>query len=33
LPTPTASSVRKLFSIALAKGYRGQDVVALLAMY
>jgi 3-hydroxyisobutyrate dehydrogenase len=33
MPTPTASTVRELFSIALAEGYRGQDIVALLAMY
>lgn len=33
LPTPTTSMVRELFSIALAEGFRGQDIVALLAMY
>ena len=33
MPTPTASTVRELFSIALAEGYRGQDIVALMAMY
>jgi 3-hydroxyisobutyrate dehydrogenase-like beta-hydroxyacid dehydrogenase len=33
LPTPAASVVRELFAIALAEGFRGQDIVALLAMY
>jgi 3-hydroxyisobutyrate dehydrogenase len=33
LPTPTASTVRELFAVALAEGFRGQDIVALLAMY
>jgi 3-hydroxyisobutyrate dehydrogenase len=33
LPTPAASTVRDLFALALAEGYRGRDIVALLAMY
>jgi 3-hydroxyisobutyrate dehydrogenase-like beta-hydroxyacid dehydrogenase len=33
LPTPVASTVRGLFSIALAEGFRGKDIVAVLAMY
>jgi 3-hydroxyisobutyrate dehydrogenase len=33
LPTPTASTVRELFALALAEGFRGKDIVALLAMY
>ncbi len=33
LPTPTASAVRELYALALAEGFRGQDIVALLAMY
>ena len=33
LPTPTASVVRELYAMALAEGFRGQDIVALLAMY
>jgi 3-hydroxyisobutyrate dehydrogenase len=33
LPTPGASTVRDLFAMALAEGYRGRDIVALLAMY
>lgn len=33
LPTPTASAVRELYAVALAEGFRGQDIVALLAMY
>jgi 3-hydroxyisobutyrate dehydrogenase-like beta-hydroxyacid dehydrogenase len=33
LPTPTASTVRELYAVALAQGFRGQDIVALLAMY
>jgi 3-hydroxyisobutyrate dehydrogenase-like beta-hydroxyacid dehydrogenase len=33
LPTPTASTVRELYAVALAEGFRGQDIVALLAMY
>ncbi len=33
LPTPGASTVRELFALALAEGYRGRDIVALLAMY
>src|SRR6516164_2227111 len=33
LPTPAASAVRELYAMALAEGLRGQDIVALLAMY
>jgi 3-hydroxyisobutyrate dehydrogenase len=33
LPTPAASTVRELYALALAEGYRGRDIVALLAMY
>lgn len=33
MPTPTASSVRELYAVALAEGLRGQDIVALLSMY
>ena len=33
LPTPAASIVRELFALALTEGFRGQDIVALLAMY
>jgi len=33
LPTPTASTVRELYALALAEGLRGQDIVALLSMY
>lgn len=33
MPTPTASIVRELYAMALAQGFRGQDIVALLAMY
>jgi 3-hydroxyisobutyrate dehydrogenase len=33
LPTPGASTVRELFALALAEGYRGRDIVALLDMY
>jgi 3-hydroxyisobutyrate dehydrogenase len=32
-PTPAASAVREMFAIAMAEGYRGQDIVALLDMY
>jgi 3-hydroxyisobutyrate dehydrogenase-like beta-hydroxyacid dehydrogenase len=32
-PTPTASLVRELMAMALAQGYRGKDIVALLEMY
>lgn len=33
LPTPGASTVRELFALALAEGFRGRDIVALLQMY
>lgn len=32
-PTPVASTVRELYALALAQGYRGQDIVALFDMY
>src|SRR5262245_31841429 len=33
LPTPAASTVRELYALALAEGFRGRDIVALLQMY
>ena len=33
MPTPSASSTRELYALALAEGFRGQDIVALLKMY
>jgi len=33
MPTPSASASRELYALALAEGFRGQDIVALLAMY
>lgn len=33
MPTPTASMVREMMAVALAEGYRGQDIVALHDMY
>ncbi|KJC45024.1 hypothetical protein UP09_15560 [Bradyrhizobium sp. LTSP885] len=33
MPTPSASTTRELYALALAEGFRGQDIVALLAMY
>lgn len=33
VPTPAASLVRELTALALCEGFRGQDIVALLAMY
>jgi len=33
VPTPAASLVRELSALALAEGFRGQDIVAWLAMY
>jgi 3-hydroxyisobutyrate dehydrogenase-like beta-hydroxyacid dehydrogenase len=33
MPTPSASATRELYALALAEGFRGQDIVALLAMY
>ena len=33
LPTPAASMVRELFALAIAEGFEGQDIVALLEMY
>jgi len=32
-PTPGASTVREMMALAVAEGYRGQDIVALLKMY
>ena len=32
-PTPGASMVREMMALALAEGYRGQDIVSLLQMY
>ncbi len=32
-PTPAAAAVRELFAIALAEGYRGQDIVSMLDLY
>lgn len=32
-PTPTASAVRELYAIALAEGFRGRDIVAMLSLY
>lgn len=33
VPTPAASSARELYGLALAEGFRGQDIVALLSLY
>lgn len=33
VPTPAASATRELYALALAEGFRGKDIVALLAMY
>jgi 3-hydroxyisobutyrate dehydrogenase-like beta-hydroxyacid dehydrogenase len=33
MPTPSASASRELYALALAEGFRGQDIVALLSMY
>jgi 3-hydroxyisobutyrate dehydrogenase-like beta-hydroxyacid dehydrogenase len=33
MPTPSASSTREMYALALAEGFRGQDIVALLQMY
>jgi 3-hydroxyisobutyrate dehydrogenase len=33
MPTPSASATRELYALALAEGFRGQDIVALLQMY
>jgi 3-hydroxyisobutyrate dehydrogenase len=33
VPSPAAALVREMFGLALLEGYRGKDVVALLAMY
>lgn len=33
MPTPAASHARELYALALAEGFRGQDIVGLLALY
>ena len=33
VPTPAASGARELYALALAEGFRGQDIVALLQLY
>jgi 3-hydroxyisobutyrate dehydrogenase-like beta-hydroxyacid dehydrogenase len=33
MPTPSASATREMYALALAEGFRGQDIVALLQMY
>lgn len=33
VPTPAASGARELYALALAEGFRGQDIVALLSLY
>jgi 3-hydroxyisobutyrate dehydrogenase len=33
MPTPAASATREMFSVALSEGFKGQDIVAVLAMY
>jgi 3-hydroxyisobutyrate dehydrogenase len=33
MPTPAASMVREMYALALAQGFRGQDIVALMEMY
>ena len=33
MPTPSASATRELYALALAEGFRGRDIVALLSMY
>jgi 3-hydroxyisobutyrate dehydrogenase-like beta-hydroxyacid dehydrogenase len=33
MPTPSASTTRELYALALTQGFRGQDIVSLLAMY
>jgi 3-hydroxyisobutyrate dehydrogenase-like beta-hydroxyacid dehydrogenase len=33
MPTPSASATREMYALALAEGFRGQDIVSLLAMY
>jgi 3-hydroxyisobutyrate dehydrogenase len=33
MPTPSASATRELYALALTQGFRGQDIVSLLAMY
>ncbi len=33
MPTPAASQARELYAMALAEGFRGQDIVSLVALY
>ena len=33
VPTPSASNTRELYAMALAEGFRGRDIVSLVAMY
>jgi 3-hydroxyisobutyrate dehydrogenase-like beta-hydroxyacid dehydrogenase len=33
MPTPSASATREMYALALAEGFRGKDIVALLQMY
>ncbi len=33
MPTPAASQAREMYALALAEGFRGQDIVGLLALY
>jgi 3-hydroxyisobutyrate dehydrogenase-like beta-hydroxyacid dehydrogenase len=33
MPTPSASTARELYALALTQGFRGQDIVSLLKMY
>ena len=33
MPTPTTSLAREMYALALAEGYRGKDIVALMDMY
>ena len=33
MPTPTASLAREMYALALAEGYKGRDIVALMDMY
>jgi 3-hydroxyisobutyrate dehydrogenase-like beta-hydroxyacid dehydrogenase len=33
MPTPTASLAREMYALAVAEGYKGQDIVALMDMY
>jgi 3-hydroxyisobutyrate dehydrogenase len=33
MPTPAASLAREMYALAVAEGYKGQDIVALMDMY